>query len=140
MIDHWGGEHLPNTDYDKAFQAMDMPGKFSELVTFAGLWRLPNDVGMHLELMGWKPGALSDPNAANDPCYTQRGMVRLCLLINNFDSALADLKKREVPVLIDEVQMYLRWGDTKWTFFTDPDHNFLCFESWYPTRYWGERF
>ena len=140
MVKHWGGDHLPVTSYDEAFAPVNMPDTFMKAVTFAGLWRLPGDTNMHLELMCWAPDMLTDPDAGQAPVYAQKGMMRLCMLINNFDSAMADLRDRGVPILIDDVKMYLRWGDTRWAFFHDPEGNILCFESWYPTRYWGERF
>ena len=100
------------------------------------LLRLPSDKSnMHMELFA-VPN-LHDPGAT--PIWNQRGVIRLCFLDEHEDERVAEMKRRGVPIIIENHRFTAHWGDSKFMYFTDPDGNILCCEQWHRPRIWGER-
>jgi predicted enzyme related to lactoylglutathione lyase len=101
-------------------------------------FRLPGETSdMHLEVMGWKPGALLDPTDV--PTFHQRGVMRYCFKVRELDKILAEQKRRGAKILQEGQGAPLNWGDSEWFFTADPDGNVLCFEEWHGRGYRGAR-
>ncbi len=137
----------PNVDYR---QLIDMSGPNPYLGAFGQalnnkvtngirFFRLPDDHSeMHLEIMGWVQGKLLIPGPR--PTFHQHGVMRYCFKTREMKAALADLKRQGVQLYLENQLGAYMWGDSEWFFFSDPDGNVLCFEEWFPTGHWGERF
>ena len=136
----------PSKPRDRAPEMGDMAGDMERAFGFrlgessrgVALLRLPQDhSNMHLEIMGFAPGSLHDPGPV--PRWNQKGIMRFCFKVEDADGHLDELKRRGVKIFLENQRMCLPWGDSLWFFFADPDGHILCFEEWFPARYWGER-
>jgi catechol 2,3-dioxygenase-like lactoylglutathione lyase family enzyme len=103
-----------------------------------GFLRLPGDFHAHIELMLFKPGRAPDPGPQYR--YHQKGVVRICIKCDDHDGELERLRAHGVRVRVPNQITFHSWGDSKWSFFEDPDTNLMCLEEWWAARTFGTRF
>jgi catechol 2,3-dioxygenase-like lactoylglutathione lyase family enzyme len=103
-----------------------------------GFLRLPGDYHAHIEMMPFKQGRAPDPGARYS--YDQKGVVRICIKCDDHDGEIGRLRAQGVPVRVPNQITFHSWGDSKWSFFEDPDGNLMCLEQWWAARTFGTRF
>jgi catechol 2,3-dioxygenase-like lactoylglutathione lyase family enzyme len=103
-----------------------------------GFLRLPGDVYGHIELLRFRPGEARDPGVRYR--YDQKGIVRICIRCDDHDEEVRRLWAGGVRVPVPNQITFHSWGDSKWSFFEDPDANLMCFEQWWAARTFGTRF